>query len=67
MQLMFEEGMEDGKIKGIGLLKGKCEKFKKNKNFPVPHIGYNVVKHTNSKIWEGSQIYHLFILYIHTE
>ena len=53
MQLMFEEGTEDGKIKGIGLLKGKCEKFKKNKNFPVPHIGYNVVKHTNSKIWEG--------------
>lgn len=53
MQLMFEEGMEDGKMRGIGLFKGKCEKFKQNKNFSVPHIGYNIVKHRSSKIWKG--------------
>lgn len=53
MQLMFEEGTEDGKMSGIGLFKGKCEKFKQNKNISVPHIGYNLVKHKNTKIWEG--------------
>ncbi len=53
MQLMFEEGTEDGKTKGLGLFKGKCEKFKKSKKFPIPHIGYNIVKHNNSKIWRG--------------
>jgi imidazole glycerol-phosphate synthase subunit HisH len=52
MQLMFEEGIEHGKTKGLGLFKGKCEKFKKNKKFPIPHVGFNIVKHQNTKIWK---------------
>ncbi|MBL6857137.1 MAG: imidazole glycerol phosphate synthase subunit HisH [Pelagibacteraceae bacterium] len=53
MQLMFEEGIEHGKAKGLGLFKGKCEKFKKNKKFPIPHVGFNIVKHQNTKIWKN--------------
>ena len=33
MQLMFEEGNEHGKIKGLGLFRGKCEIFHKNNSF----------------------------------
>ncbi len=39
MQLLFEES-EEGKGKGIGLLKGKVVKFK---NVRIPHIGWNQV------------------------
>tara|TARA_B110000967_G_C18830425_1_gene533767 strand:- start:418 stop:1035 length:618 start_codon:yes stop_codon:yes gene_type:complete len=53
MQLLFEEGTEHGTTEGLGLFKGRCEIFKKNKNFPLPHVGFNLVQHSNTKIWNG--------------
>ena len=52
MQLMFEFGFEDGESEGLGLFKGKCEIFAKG-NFPLPHIGFNLVNHQNTKIWKN--------------
>ena len=53
MQLMFDEGEENGKIEGLGLFKGKCKIFSKNNKLPLPHMGFNFVKHKNSMIWEN--------------
>ena len=53
MQLMFEEGNEHGKIKGLGLFRGKCEIFSKNNKLTLPHMGFNFVKHKNSMIWKN--------------
>ena len=50
---MFEEGEENGTIKGLGLFKGKCKIFSKNNKLPLPHMGFNFVKHENSMIWKN--------------
>ena len=51
MQLLFEEGTEDGKQNGLGFFEGKCESFNQNLNLQLPHIGFNNVNHSASKIW----------------
>ncbi len=51
MQLMFETGSENGEEMGIGLFKGRCEKFSDKIEIKLPHIGFNLVNHPNSRIW----------------
>jgi len=41
LQVLFEESEEHGRIKGLGILKGKVIKFRKAKK--IPHIGWNNV------------------------
>lgn len=45
MQLLFESSTEEGNSKGLGILKGKVEKFSfsKIKNIKIPHVGFNQV------------------------
>ena len=45
MQLLFESSTEEGNCKGLGILKGKVEKFSfpKVKNIKIPHVGFNQV------------------------
>tara|TARA_B100000886_G_C20421394_1_gene491781 strand:+ start:532 stop:1140 length:609 start_codon:yes stop_codon:yes gene_type:complete len=44
MQLLFDYSTENGKTKGLGLLKGSVKKFDfKNKNIKIPNIGWNKV------------------------
>ena len=50
MQLMFEEGNEHGLTEGLKFFKGKCTEFSNNNKFPLPHMGFNFVKH-NKKIY----------------
>jgi glutamine amidotransferase len=38
MQILFEESAEGGKVRGLGILKGKVKKFARLK---VPQIGWN--------------------------
>ena len=52
MQLMFESSTEHGKSKGLGLLKGKCSKFKSS-NLKIPHIGFNIINHDGHQIWKN--------------
>ncbi len=42
MQLLLDQSDESKGIKGFGIIKGKCKKFKKK--FKVPHTGWNSVK-----------------------
>ena len=46
-QLMFESSEESPNSKGLGWIKGEVLKFKKNKNFPVPHVGWNKISFKN--------------------
>ncbi len=40
LQLLFEESDEGGSVKGLGILKGNVQRFKKLK---VPHMGWNTL------------------------
>lgn len=53
MQLLFEYSLEDGKNKGLGILKGYIEKIPPV--VKVPHMGWNQLKilKRNSKIFSG--------------
>ncbi len=53
MQLMFEGGEEDGLVEGLSFFKGQCKEFSKDSKFPLPHMGFNFVKHNGSKIWNN--------------
>lgn len=53
MQLLFETSDENGLSQGLNFFKGHCKKFISQNNFPLPHIGFNFVKHNNSKIWDN--------------
>ena len=44
MQLLATEGEEKGNYKGLGWIKGKVVKIKKNKKIKIPHMGWNTVK-----------------------
>ena len=44
MQLLATEGKEKGNHKGLGWIKGKVIKLKKNKKIKIPHMGWNSVK-----------------------
>ena len=52
MQLMFDGSEEDGWSEGLGFFKGKLQTFSKGK-FPSPHMGFNLVNHKNTKIWNN--------------
>lgn len=46
LQLLFEESMEFGTHKGLGVIKGKVVRFPATDNpeFKVPHMGWNEIK-----------------------
>lgn len=69
MQLLFEHSTESKGIQGLGVIKGKCKKFK---NCKVPQIGWNKVKKTgNSEILhkteDNSFFYFLHSYYVAPE
>ena len=59
MQLLFKHGTNEKTnqtIEGLGFFEGKCERFftnSKKDKLPLPHVGFNAVKHNKSKIWNG--------------
>ncbi len=46
LQLLFEKSDEGGDVKGLGILKGKVERFSSVKQ-KVPHMGWNQLKIKN--------------------
>tara|TARA_B100001564_G_C20591354_1_gene647983 strand:+ start:563 stop:1180 length:618 start_codon:yes stop_codon:yes gene_type:complete len=52
MQLLFETSDENGLSQGLSFFKGHCKKFNSQNKLPLPHMGFNFVKHDNSKIWK---------------
>ena len=40
-QIMFQKSEESQNYSGLGWIKGNVIKFKRKKNFPIPHVGWN--------------------------
>lgn len=53
LQLLFTESEEGGRVKGLGIFKGKVKRF--SERLKVPHMGWNQVeqRNTGSPILEG--------------
>ncbi len=74
MQILFEES-EEGKEKGLGLIKGKVKKFnfKKEQGLKVPHMGWNnlSIKKGDSPIMrnirDNSKVYFVHSYYCETK
>ena len=50
MQILAEEGEEDGPTKGLGWIRGRVQRFPAEKlSIKVPHIGFNSVEFEPSK------------------
>ena len=47
LQLLFTESQEGGKVRGLGILKGKVRRF--SEELKVPHMGWNQIKIKNQK------------------
>ncbi len=44
LQILFDESKEGGRFKGLGILKGKVERFKARGDLKVPHMGWNQIE-----------------------
>ena len=56
MQLLSKSGTEGGKVDGLGIIEGTVKPFNfENKEFRVPHVGWNSIENINknSKILSG--------------
>ncbi len=68
MQLLFEES-EEGKEKGLGIMKGKVKKFQLPKELKIPHMGWNRLLFNQKNalltdIEEGLQVYFVHSYYV---
>lgn len=50
MQLLAEQGEEDGPTKGLGWIPGEVKHFPKKDKIKVPHIGFNTVSFKSEDI-----------------
>ena len=61
MQLLFKESEEVRKTKGLGILKGRIEKFKNVSR--IPHIGWNELTFTNRENNGQNYVYFVHSFY----
>ncbi|MBU4312473.1 MAG: imidazole glycerol phosphate synthase subunit HisH [Candidatus Omnitrophica bacterium] len=75
IQLLFPESEEAGRVKGLGILKGKVRKFDNSLGLKIPHMGWNKIKFkdqdSRSRILEGvpdgSHMYFVHSYYVEPE
>lgn len=63
LQVLFEGSTESKRSKGLGILKGKCVKFKNKslKSLKIPHMGWNKIEiKKNSEILDGIEGFFYF-------
>ena len=73
LQLLFESSEEFGNNSGLGLIKGKVEKFKPYLNnrskYPVPQIGWNTIEQSTQS-WDKSLLFNIkngeFMYFVHS-
>src|SRR5690606_10633318 len=44
LQLLFDVGLEGGEHSGLGVLKGRVERFPASQELKIPHMGWNQVE-----------------------
>ncbi|MBP2620363.1 imidazole glycerol phosphate synthase subunit HisH [Streptococcus panodentis] len=56
MQLLLEEGLENGRTQGLAFIPGSCRRIPDQAGLPVPHMGWNDLKiEQESALTEGLQ------------
>lgn len=53
MQVLLEQGEENGGSPGLGLVKGKVVRFADKPGLKVPHMGWNQVIHDGHPLFDG--------------
>jgi glutamine amidotransferase len=71
LQLLFEESEEFGPVKGLGVLRGRCVRFRHrgDPDFRIPHMGWNQIRHRQSSpvlagIDDGTSVYFVHSYYV---
>ncbi len=73
LQILFDESEEGGKIKGLGILKGKVKRFNPAQDLKVPHMGWNGVSYNKERralpflvkgVPDGSYFYFVHSYYV---
>lgn len=55
LQLLFSESEENGRFRGLDIIKGQVVKFKLPKQYKIPHMGWNQVQPiSNSQLFRGT-------------
>ena len=52
-QIMMKKSEENKTIDGLGWINGEVKKFKKNRKFTVPHVGWNKVNFNKMKLMKN--------------
>ena len=66
MQILFEEGFEGDRCKGLGLIKGNIRKMEPKEKVKIPHMGWNkIVINNNDDIINGLSGDN-FLYYVHS-
>jgi glutamine amidotransferase len=69
LQMLFENGYENGRHEGLGVLKGDCVKFELPEEYAVPHMGWNQLMICRpapilSGLGEGTYVYFVHSYYV---
>jgi glutamine amidotransferase len=69
LQLLFDEGYEHGRHRGLGILAGDVVRFDLPAEFKVPHMGWNTVRKTNecsllTNTADGTHFYFVHSYYV---
>lgn len=69
LQLLFEEGYEHGRHRGLGILEGDVVRFELPEQHKVPHMGWNTVRKTNDcpllvDVADGTHFYFVHSFYV---
>lgn len=74
LQLLFEESEEYGPVAGLGILRGRCKRFRSvdDPEYRVPHMGWNQIDlKTPSRLFDGvadgSFVYFVHSYYVESD
>jgi imidazole glycerol-phosphate synthase subunit HisH len=71
LQLLFDESEEFGPVKGLGVLRGRCVRFRQrdDPDFRIPHMGWNQIRHRQptavlAGVDDGASVYFVHSYYV---
>jgi glutamine amidotransferase len=68
LQLLFEESEEFGPVRGLGILRGRCVRFRDRDDpeYRVPHMGWNQIRKRQSPAELAGVDEGVFVYFVHS-
>jgi glutamine amidotransferase len=68
LQLLFEESEEFGPVRGLGILRGRCVRFRERADpeFRIPHMGWNQISRRQSPAALAGVEDGAFVYFVHS-